>query len=102
MEKKEILDTSVAIERKEGIVSVFTVVEHPPSLNKFEILFPDNQDYIKAIEISNKLREKGKPMGAVDILIAAICLNREAKLITKDKDFNIIKTIFPEFKLKIN
>ena len=36
MEKKEILDTSIAIECKEGTISVFTVIEHPPSIDKFE------------------------------------------------------------------
>ena len=101
MEKKEILDTSVAIESNEGLISLFTVIEHPPSIDKFEILFPDNVDYIKAIEISNKLREKGKPIGAIDILIAAMCLNRNAKLITKDKDFAIVKAFFPEFEFKL-
>ena len=51
MEKKEILDTSIAIECKEGTISVFTVIEHPPSIDKFEILFPEDVDYIKAIDI---------------------------------------------------
>ena len=101
MEKKEILDTSVAILKKQGLITLFTVIEYPPSIDNFDILFPDDIDYIKAIEISNKLREKGKPIGAVDILIASMCLNRDAKLITKDKDFNIIKLIYPEFDFQL-
>jgi predicted nucleic acid-binding protein len=99
MEKKEILDTSIAIESKEGMISIFTVIEHPPSISRFEIIFPEDMDYMKAIEISNKLREIGKPIGAIDIIIAAMCLNRNSKLITKDKDFEIIKRIFPDFLL---
>ena len=101
MEKKEILDTSIAIECKEGTISVFTVIEHPPSIDKFEILFPEDVDYIKAIEISEKLRKKGTPIGAVNIMIAAMLINRGARLIAKDKDFEYIKEIYSEFDFRL-
>ncbi len=102
METKEIFDTSIAIERKAGIITVFTAIEHPPSMRRdFEVVFPENADYIKSIEISNKLREKGKPVGAVDIIIAAMCINRSMKLVAKDKDFNNIKKNFPGFELQL-
>jgi predicted nucleic acid-binding protein len=102
METNEILDTSIAIERKNGTVTIFTAVEHPPVARKdFTILFPEALDYVKAVEIANKLREVGKPIGAIDILIAAMCLNRSSLLITKDADFKIIQDIHGEFRLKI-
>ena len=101
MEKDEILDTSVAIERDEGVITLFSLIEHPPSINKFEILFPDLEDYSKAIQISEGLRKIGKPIDAIDILISAMCLNRKNKLITKDKDFIFVKDIFHEFKLEL-
>ena len=102
MEAKEILDTSIAIERKAGIITVFTAIEYPPSMNKnFEIVFPDAVDYIKAIEISNKLRDKGKPVGAVDIIIASICINRAMRLVAKDNDFKNIRENFPELELQL-
>lgn len=102
MEKKEVFDTSIAITKKEGIITVFTAIEYSTSLKKsFEILFPDKYDYIKAMIIAERLKEIGKPIGAIDILISSMCLNRSFKLITKDSDFNIIKTIFPEFDLQI-
>ncbi len=38
-----------------------------------------------------KLREVGKPVPAIDVLIAAICIRRDLKLLTKDKHFLYIK-----------
>lgn len=100
METDEILDTSVAISEREGIITVFTVVEHPPSSGKdFEILFPEMQDYAEAVEIARKLRSNGTPVGAVDILIAAMALTRSAVLKSKDNDFKKIQEVVPELKL---
>ncbi len=100
--ENQIFDTNVAMYKKEGIVTIFTVIEHTPITNEsFEIIFPEDIDYVKAIQISRKLREKGKSKGAIDILIAAMCLNRSAELLTKDKDFVDVKKIFPELKVKI-
>ncbi len=102
MEEKEILDTSVIFSKGEGTVTIFTLIEHPPSARKgLNVIFPDTADYVKALEISNKLREKGKPVGSIDIIIAGMCLNRSAKLLSKDNDFKIIHGIFPEFKLQL-
>ena len=101
MEAKEILDTSVAMERKDGAITVFTAIEYPSSLKKsFGFVLPEIPDYIKSVEIANKLKEKGSPIGAVDIIIAAMCLNRSAVLLTKDNDFQIVANIFPEFKFR--
>ena len=58
-------------------------------------------DYSKSIEISRRLRVKGKPIGAIDILIASMCLNRDFELVTSDTDFKQIKVVEPNFKLKI-
>ena len=42
-------------------------------------------------------RKKGTPVGAIDILLAAICLNRKSAVRTKDKD---IKAVYPELEIK--
>ncbi len=102
MEEKEILDTSVVLTRKEGLVTALTVVEHPVCFRKeFEILFPEDKDYMTAIAIAGKLRAQGTPVGAVDILIASIGLNRSLTVVTKDKDFKTIKTVAPELKVRL-
>jgi len=101
METNEILDTSVAIGKNEGIVTIFTVIEHPPCSRKnFDILFPDMQDYLTSVEIATKLREKGTPVGAIDILIAAMGLNRSATIVAKDTDFSMIRLVVP-LKIRI-
>ena len=98
METKEIFDTSVAMSKDSGLVTIFSVVEYPPCSDKsFDVIFPDIMDYMKSIEIANKLRKIGKTIGAIDIMIASMCLNRSAKLITKDKDFKVIREIFSNF-----
>lgn len=102
METIEILDTSVAMRRKDGVITIFTVIEYPPcNTNSFDVLVPEMMDYITAIEIAQKLRKKGKPIGSTDIIIAAMCLNRSAELVTKDNDFKNIKEEYADFKLKI-
>ncbi len=58
-------------------------------------------DYGKAIEIAERLRVKGTPIGAIDILIAAMVINRKKKLLTKDKDFLKIKDIYDDFIVDI-
>src|SRR3972149_1770536 len=89
-----ILDTSVAINSKAGTIAVFSVIEHPPCENRdFDVLFPELSDYARAIEIASKLRSNGTPIGAIDILIAAMCINRSATLLTKDRDFAFVKNV---------
>lgn len=101
METGEILDTSAAIGRQTGTITVLTALEYPPSTKKsFTIISPETIDYVTAIDLADKLREKGKLIGAIDIIIAAICLNRSATLITKDKHFRNVKEIYPEFAFR--
>ena len=103
MEANEILDTNVVFYRKEGMITIFTVIEFPPCTERnFDILFPTNQDYAKAIEIATKLREAGSTIGGIDVIIAAMCLNRSRRLVTKDKDFLAVKDVFPEFSVRID
>src|SRR3989338_1027347 len=46
-----------------------------------------SQDYAKAIEISQSLLQQGTPVGAGDMLFAAMAMNRKAALLTKGRDF---------------
>ncbi|HLD33153.1 MAG TPA: type II toxin-antitoxin system VapC family toxin [Candidatus Nanoarchaeia archaeon] len=102
METRKIFDTNVAFEKQEGLITIFTVIEYPPASNKnFEILFPEAMDYTTALKITETLRKKGKPLGAIDILIAAMSMNRSLTVTTKDKDFLLIKEALPEFKVEI-
>jgi|SRR3989344_3299989 len=101
METKEILDTSVALDCSEGIITIFSLIEYPPCGERyFDIIFPNTKDYVEAVEIARKLRRKGTLVGAIDILIAAMAVNRSAPLRTKDSDFKQIQAVVQELQLK--
>ena len=99
---RKVLDTSVAISMDEGVITVFSLIEHPPSSKKrFDILYPEVLDFVVAVDLAKRLRGIGRPIGAVDCLIASMCLNRSSQLITRDKDFLSIKNVVEGFNLKI-
>jgi len=97
----EVLDTNLLIEGKRGLTTIFSVIEYPPASKGNRVLFPKREDFLKSIEIMVKLREIGKPAPAIDVLIAAICIRRDLKLLTKDKHFLFIKEVEPEFRVEI-
>jgi len=43
----------------------------------------------------------GKPIPAVDSVIAAVVLNNNLKLVTKDKHFLMVKNIIKDFKVDV-
>ncbi len=100
MEEDKILDASSLIAKETGLTTIFGIIEYPPASESCDILFPDEHDFEKAVDIAWKLRKAGKPVGAIDILVASMCINRNKKLITKDMDFRMIKFVEPEFLLE--
>ena len=98
-----ILDTSILIEkvrRREEIkedITVISIVEFPQILTyrKFSgrIVYPMPEDYELAYKLQLKLMKAGKPKPFSDLLIAAICINRNEELITNDEDFKDIANI---------
>ena len=101
MEESKVLDASALIAKDVGLTTIFGIIEYPPASKYCDVLFPEEEDFNLAIEISWGLRKIGKPIGSVDIIVASMCINRDMQLLTKDKDFEIIKFIKPEFKFKI-
>ena len=110
MEPPKLYDTSVVIEllarnkvrRLDGLITIYTVIEYPPSLLRaVEVLYPDKDDYELAIKWQSKLRKIGNPLPAVDLIIAAIADNRGLKLVTKDRHFKYIKDIAPKLNLEL-
>ena len=89
------------MERKFGLTTIFSTIEYPPAFDKCDILWPNRRDFELAFKISMKLRKIGKPIGAIDIIIASMCINRDLELWTKDKDFKSIKLVDPRFKLRV-
>ena len=101
MEEIEVLDTNLLIEGKSGLTTVFNLLEYPPAIYHGDFLWPERIDYERALLLASKLRLQGTPVGCTDMLIASMCLVRNFTLITRDHDFQHIKKIETEFKLKI-
>ncbi|WP_456371175.1 PIN domain-containing protein [Geoglobus sp.] len=98
-----VIDTSIAIERyKNGEeipenITIVTAMEFPPILNykglKGKIYTITPEDQVLAIKLQRLMRKIGKPKSVPDLLIAAICINRGEKLVTKDSDFSEISEV---------
>lgn len=85
-----------------GITSILNVIEYPKSIEFFtnlELVFPSGIDYQQAVDLAKNLHKIGKPIPAVDILIASICYNSKFTLISRDKHFEIIKEIWNDFQI---
>jgi len=57
---------------------------------KGKVYYAKLGDFKKAYEIQEKLYRAGKMKGFADLLIAAVCINKGEKLVTKDTDFKDI------------
>jgi len=102
MEAHEILDTNLLIEGKTGATTAFNIVEYPKALEgNVEVIWPNRPDFLTAVEIMVDLLKAGTPIPAIDVLIAAICLNRGLRLATSDRHFHHIKAIREGFDLHI-
>jgi tRNA(fMet)-specific endonuclease VapC len=86
-----------------GFTTILNLVEFPKAL-EFEdltVLYPNIDDYQESLEISIDLLQKGTPLPAVDILVAAMCIKRNYVFNTKDNHFTAIKTVRKNFKLEL-
>ncbi len=96
-----ILDTSIVINRireKKSIqedITAVTLVEYPRTIFYKHfcggIIFPIRDDFIPAHRIQLELLKVGKPQAFADLLVAAIAVNRDEELITRDRDFMYIR-----------
>jgi len=95
-----VIDTNIVIDRvksRKSInedITVVTFVEYPGIIYYKHfyggIIFPIKQDFIIAHKLQLELIKIGKPQAFSDLLVAAIVINRDEELITKDQDFKYI------------
>jgi predicted nucleic acid-binding protein len=86
-----------------GFTTIFSLVEFPNAV-KFEeltVIYPNLEDYDESVNLSLGLLQEGKPLPAIDILIAAMCIRRNLILYTKDNHFATIKSVRKSFKLEL-
>ena len=98
-----IVDTSILIDfvndgkKVDENITFITVIEYPMVLEyggfTCKILYPDEADFILALELQSKLRKSGRMKSASDLIIAAICINNKEKLLTSDSDFDDVANI---------
>ena len=60
-------------------------------LESFEIIPFEEKAAFKSVEIEEALMKKGRPIGKLDCMIAAVCLILEVPLITADSDFSRVE-----------
>jgi len=85
-----------------GYTTILNVVEFPKLLElKLIVIYPSKSDYNIAIKLSKDLLKIGKPIPAIDIIVAAVALNRNMKLVTTDNHFDIIQEIKSDFEFVI-
>jgi tRNA(fMet)-specific endonuclease VapC len=103
METGKVIDTNLLIEGETGLTTIFNVIEYPKTLESpdNEVIWPTRKDYLTAIEIMVGLLESGKPVPAIDIMIAAVCINRKLILETRDHHFEYIKLVNERLLLRI-
>ncbi|ALM76144.1 type II toxin-antitoxin system VapC family toxin [Thermococcus barophilus] len=105
---KKLYDTNILIEARKskkplyGYTTILNLIEYPKAaLFELIFLYPSKEDYKLAVKMSKELIKKGNPIPAVDILIAAMALNRNFTMVTKDKHFLLIKDLYPQLKVEI-
>ncbi|MGQ9624144.1 MAG: type II toxin-antitoxin system VapC family toxin [Candidatus Bathycorpusculaceae bacterium] len=86
-----------------GFTTIFNVIELPKALDfkDLGVIYPNVEDYDDALKISVSLLRRGKPIPAVDVLIASICVRRGLTLVTVDEHFRHVKSVRKEFKVEL-
>jgi hypothetical protein len=106
--EKTLFDTNRLIdayrggESLDGYTTILNLIEFPKAIEfNLRVLFPSKSDYHLALQISTELLKIGKPIPAVDSVIAAVVLNNKLKLVTKDKHFLLVKNVIRDFMVDV-
>ena len=103
-------DTSVLIEhmregatKLEGSTTILNLIEFPKAvtLRGLDIIIPGKEDFDKGFEMSILLLKAGTPIPAVDVVLAAVVVNRGLVLHTRDRHFEYVRKIDREFRVRI-
>lgn len=103
-------DTSVLIEhmragatKLDGFTTILNLIEFPKAvtLKGLDIIVPGKEDYDKGFEMSILLLKAGTPIPAVDIVLAAVVVNRGLVIHTRDRHFEYVRKIDRKFQVRI-
>ncbi|NWF95036.1 MAG: PIN domain-containing protein [Candidatus Thorarchaeota archaeon] len=105
-----LFDTTVLIERiragatgLSGSTTVLNLIEFPKAahLKGLDIISPGKDDYDKGFELSVLLLKAGTPIPAVDVVLAAVAMNRGLVLHTRDRHFDYVSRVNKDFQVHI-
>lgn len=68
------------------------ILEHFAAL---PLLVPDREDYVAAADLRNACRRNGLQLGTIDALLAQLCIRHQLRLLSTDRDFVAMTTLFP-------
>lgn len=108
-EGERLYDTSALIElvkrgvkRISGFTTILNVIEYPPAAALgLNIVYPTRADYELAFIWQLELRRRGRSIPAVDLVIAAIAVNKGLKLIAVNEHFKWIADVDSRLKLEL-
>lgn len=66
------------------------------------LYIPNEQDAVSGAELQVKLRKRGRQIGTVDALIAAVALRYNLILLTTDRDFQAVPNLAQRTGCKVN
>lgn len=98
----QLYDTNVLIESMRGGVSKLdgsttslNLIEFPKgaTIEGLKVIVPGKGDFDTAYRMAVLLLKEGTPVPAVDVVIAAVALNRNLTLCTADRHFEAIRKI---------
>lgn len=81
--------------------TIFSLIEYPIAINRASLtyFYPNFKTYNKSIEYASKLRKKGTPIPAIDILIGSITLEQNMILVSNDKHFTLFQDVEPQLQI---
>jgi len=89
-------------ETLDGYTTILNLIEFPKAIkSNLRVLFPSKSDYHLALKISTELLKAGKPIHAIDSVIASFVFNNKLKLVTKYKHFLFIKKVLQYFMVDV-
>lgn len=68
------------------------ILEHFAAL---PLLVPDRDDHVAAAGVRNACRRSGLQVSTIDSLLAQLCIRHELTLLSTDRDFVAVATLFP-------
>lgn len=103
-------DTNILVDRMregatsiQGFTTILNLIEFPKAvtLTGLDIILPGKDDYDKGFELSLLLLEAGTPIPGIDIILAAVAINRDLVLQTRDHHFEYVRKINRAFRVRI-